>query len=343
MPVHALTETEPLTTHAVVFDRPGPAEVLTWQTTTLAMPGPRDVIIEVRAAGVNNADLLQRRGHYPVPPDAPRTLGLECAGRIVWVGPDVEPSRRIGDAVCALLEGGGYAEHVVVPDTQIMPVPRGLSFVQAAALPEAVCTVYANLVMTAAVRPGSSLLVHGGGSGIGTTVIQWAKAVGARVLTTAGSAEKMQRAADLGADVSINYRTDNFVDRVLDATSGEGVDVILDIVGAPYLQANLSCLGSNGHLVIIGGRMDDSARLDLGQLMEKGAHVSATLLRPRSRRDKAAIVRRVVDHVWPLIDDDLIEPVVDSVFRVSEASLAHERLESGKTFGKVVLEVSNDR
>lgn len=327
-----------MNTTAIAFDRPGGPHVLTWRSSELPAPGPHDVVVDVHAAGVNNADLLQRQGLYPVPPDAPATLGLECSGRLSWVGPQVE-DWQIGDEVCALLIGGGYAEQVVVPAAQLLPKPADLSFAQAAALPEALCTVYSNLAMTARVTRGSRLLVHGGGSGIGTTAIQWAKALGATVLTTVGSDGKGQRALELGADTVINYREQDFPTVVLRETGGYGVDAILDIVGAPYLRANVDCLAPGGHLVVIGGRVDGTGRLEMGTLMAKRASVSATMLRPRPKAEKAAVVDGVRRHAWPLVEAGLIVPVVDTVLPIQEAAEAHQLLASGRTFGKVVLAV----
>ncbi|MFD0485372.1 NAD(P)H-quinone oxidoreductase [Kineococcus sp. GCM10028916] len=328
----------PRETPAVVFDHPGPPEVLHWGSAQLREVGPHDVAIDVHAAGVNNADLLQRRGAYAVPAHAPDTLGLECAGRIAQVGSQVQ-EWEVGDAVCALLVGGGYAQRVVVPAAQVLPLPSGMDFVHAAALPEAVCTVYSTLAMTAGVGPGDTVLVHGGGSGIGTTAIQWALAVGARVLATAGSDAKVQRVADLGA-TAINYRTSDFVDEVLRATGGRGVDAVLDIVGVPYLARNIECLAPDGHLVIIGGDVS-TASLDLSLLQKRRARISVTTLRARSDEQKAAIVRAVRDRVWPHVEAGRLTPVIDTVLPATDAARAHELLSAGGTFGKVVLQFSD--
>ncbi|GAA4483345.1 NAD(P)H-quinone oxidoreductase [Rhodococcus olei] len=317
------------------FDQPGPPGVLTWREMTLAEPSPSDVVIDVHAAGISNIDLLQRDGRYPVPTGAPHVLGLECAGTISWVG-----DRVIGwsksDRVCALLDGGGYAEQAVVPGRQLLPVPGGLDFPRAAALPEAACTVYANLTLKAHLRAGQWVLVHGGGSGIGAMAIQWAKASGARVITTVGSHTALARVIRLGADVALNFRTDDFVTRALDATDGRGVDAILDTAGAPYLRANVECLGPDGHLVVIGGTLAP-AELDLGLLFGKRASVAATSLRSRPPDQKAAIVARVREYMWPLIERGVIAPVVDTVLPMPLAAEAHEFLHSGRAFGKVVL------
>jgi putative PIG3 family NAD(P)H quinone oxidoreductase len=317
------------------FDEPGPPGVLKWRETPLAEPTPSDVVVDVRAAGINQADLLQREGRYPAPTGAPRVLGLECAGTIRWVGDRVIGWSK-GDRVCALLNGGGYAEQAVVPARQLLPIPDGLDFPHAAALPEASCTVYANLTLKAHLRPGQWVLVHGGGGGIGTIAVQWAKASGARVITTVGNHAKLDPVMRLGADVAVNYRTDDFVARALDATNGRGVDAILDIAGAPYLQENLECLGPDGHLVIIGGTLAPT-ELDLGLLFSKRASVATTSLRSRPPDQKAAIVARVRKYMWPLIDQGVIAPVVDTVLPMPLAAEAHEFLYSGRAFGKVVL------
>jgi len=291
----------------------------------------------VRAAGINNADLLERRGQYPVPPGAPPGLGLECAGIISGVGADVV-GWHIGDEVIALLAGGGYAEEVVAPAAQVMPKPQSLTMIEAAALPEVACTVYSNLAMIAGVRRGQTVLVHGGAGGVGSFAVQWAAAIGARVVTTAGSPSKTEAALTLGAYTAINYRTDDFVTETLRETGGVGVDAILDVVGAPYFERNLQCLAPDGHLVIIGGSAAPTT-LDLWALMSRRASVSATLLRGRPAAQKALIVAGVARDVLPLVDAGAIRTVVDSVFPLSEASRAHELLEEGRTVGKVVLEI----
>jgi len=291
----------------------------------------------VRAAGINNADLLERRGQYPVPPGAPPGLGLECAGIISGVGADVV-GWHIGDEVIALLAGGGYAEEVVAPAAQVMPKPQSLTMIEAAALPEVACTVYSNLAMIAGVRRGQTVLVHGGAGGVGSFAVQWAAAIGARVVTTAGSPSKAEAALTLGAYTAINYRTDDFVTETLRETGGLGVDAILDVVGAPYFERNLQCLAPDGHLVIIGGSAAPTT-LDLWALMSRRASVSATLLRGRPAAQKALIVAGVARDVLPLVDAGAIRTVVDSVFPLSEASRAHELLEEGRTVGKVVLEI----
>jgi NADPH2:quinone reductase len=298
------------------------------------------VLIEIVAAGINNADLLQRRGQYPVPPGAPRPLGLECSGVIAQVGDGVK-RWRVGDAVCALLMGGGYADEVVVAETMVMPIPEGMSLTEAAAFPEAACTVYSNLAMIAGLHAGQSLLVHGAGGGIGTFAIQWARAIGADVVTTAGSDEKTQVGIALGARTAINYRTHDFVRETLRATQGRGVDAILDIIGAEYLSRNIDCLAEDGHLVIIGGAVGP-ATLDLWDLMYRRASISATLLRARPLEQKAAIVAGVTRDVIPLISAGAIKLVVDTVVPMEDAAHAHALMERGGTVGKVVLENRRD-
>jgi len=324
-------------TSAVRFTHPGPPRVLHLTDVARPSPAPDEVRIAVRAAGINNADLLERRGQYPVPPGAPPGLGLECAGIISGVGADVV-GWHIGDEVIALLAGGGYAEEVVAPAAQVMPKPQSLTMIEAAALPEVACTVYSNLAMIAGVRRGQTVLVHGGAGGVGSFAVQWAAAIGARVVTTAGSPSKTEAALTLGAYTAINYRTDDFVTETLRETGGVGVDAILDVVGAPYFERNLQCLAPDGHLVIIGGSAAPTT-LDLWALMSRRASVSATLLRGRPAAQKALIVAGVARDVLPLVDAGAIRTVVDSVFPLSEASRAHELLEEGRTVGKVVLEI----
>ncbi|MBF4572486.1 NAD(P)H-quinone oxidoreductase [Herbiconiux sp. VKM Ac-1786] len=326
---------------AIRFTHPGPPDVLHLVRVEPPEPGPHDVRIEVAAAGVNNADLLERRGHYPVPPNAPPGLGLEVAGTITALGSAVT-TWKLGDRVCALVAGGGYAEAAIAPAAQVMPVPAGLSMIEAAALPEVACTVYSNLAMIAGLKAGQAVLIHGAGGGIGSFAIQWATAIGAQVITTAGSEAKTQAALDLGAVEAVNYRAADFVSATLDATDGRGVDAILDIVGTTYLRRNMECLADDGHLVIIGGAVGP-VTFDLWELLSRRASISATLLRGRPAHQKAAIVAGVTRDVLPLLEAGEIRAVVDTVFPLAEASLAHELLESGRTVGKVVLETSRHR
>lgn len=323
-------------TSAVLFDHPGAPDVLRWCAVDPVHPRAHEVVIAVRAAGVNNADLLQRRGHYPVPTWAPRPLGLECAGTITEVGADVT-TWAPGDQVCALLDGGGYADEVAVPASQVMPIPLGLSMVEAAAVPEVAATVYSNLAMVAGLTRGQAVLIHGAGGGIGTFAIQWATAIGAHVITTAGSDAKARAGLDLGAQTAINYRSQDFVAATLAATKGRGVDAILDVVGSDYLGRNLECLAPDGHLVIIGGTTGPTL-LDVGLLMAKRASVTGTMLRARPAYQKADIIAGVARGVLPLFEAGAVRVVVDTVVPMTEASRAHELLESKSTVGKVILE-----
>ncbi|SCX18920.1 NAD(P)H-quinone oxidoreductase [Mycolicibacterium fluoranthenivorans] len=321
---------------AIVFDQPGPPAVLQWQDVPPLLPRAHEVVISVEAAGVNNADLMQRRGHYPVPAWAPRPLGLECAGTITAVGTDVA-RWSVGDRVCALLDGGGYADEVAVPATQVMPIPRGLTVVQAAAVPEVAATVYSNLAMTAGLTEGQTVLIHGAGGGIGTFAIQWATAIGAHVITTAGSDAKVRIGLELGAHTAINYRDHDFVSATLKATNGRGVDAILDVVGSDYLARNLECLAADGHLVIIGGSTTPTP-LDIGLLMSKRASVTATMLRARPIHQKADIIAGVTRDVLPLFESGAVRVVVDTIVPMAEAARAHQLLESKQTVGKVILD-----
>ncbi|MFC6596785.1 NAD(P)H-quinone oxidoreductase [Kitasatospora paranensis] len=323
---------------AITIPQSGGPEVLTWAEVPEPEPAAGEVLVEIAATAVNRADLLQRQGFYDPPPGSSPYPGLECAGRIVALGPGVA-GWAVGDEVCALLTGGGYAERVAVPAGQLLPRPAGLSATEAAALPEVVCTVWSNVFMVAHLRPGETVLVHGGASGIGTMAIQLAKAVGARVAVTAGSAAKLARCAELGADVLIDYREQDFVEAVREATGGAGADVILDIMGAKYLPRNVAALAVNGRLVIIGMQGGVKGELDLGVLLRKRAAVAATNLRGRPLEEKAAIVAAVREHVWPLLESGVVKPVVDRVLPIAEAAEAHRAVEESGHVGKVVLRV----
>lgn len=323
---------------AVVITEPGGPDVLALTEVPDPVAGEGEVLIDVTAAGVNRADVAQRLGFYPPPPGAPPYPGLECSGRIAALGPNISGGGlQVGDEVCALLAGGGYAEKVAVPAGQVLPVPSGLTLTEAAALPEVTCTVYANVFQRAALAPGETFLVHGGASGIGTIAIQLAKALGARVACTAGSPEKLRRCRELGADLAINYHEEDFVAAVSDLTGGSGANVILDIMGAEYLQRNVTALATEGRLVVIGTQGGTRGVLDLGQLLRKRASVHATSLRARPIAEKAAIVAAVREHVWPLIADGLVMPVIDRVLPLAEARQAHELMESGAHVGKILL------
>ncbi len=320
----------------MTISEPGGPDVLGWAEVPDPVPGPGEVLLEVRAAGVNRADCLQRQGHYPPPPGASQILGLECSGTVRAMGPGVS-GWQVGDEVCALLAGGGYAEQVVVPAGHLLPRPEGVSLVEAAALPEATATVWSNVFMLAGLQPGETLLVHGGGSGIGTTAIQLAKAAGAKVVVTAGSERKLAACAELGADVGINYREQDFVEQVHAATSGRGADVILDIVGAAYLGRNVAALATEGRLVVIGLQGGRRGELDLGALMAKRAAVLSTSLRARTDAAKTTIIASVREHVWPLVADATLRPIVDRVLPMTQAGEAHRVLDSSEHIGKVLL------
>lgn len=325
---------------AVTLDGYGGPEVMTWaQVDDLPAPAEGEVAVDVVAAGVNRADIMQRQGFYPPPPGASDILGLEVSGIVAAVGPGVE-GWQPGDAVCALLSGGGYAERVNVPVTQLLPVPDGVSLTAAAALPEAAATVWSNVVMTGGLRDGQTLLVHGGGSGIGTHAIQVGRALGAQVAVTAGSQYKLDRCAELGANTLINYRDDDFV-KIVTAEYG-GADVILDIMGAGYLQRNVQALAENGDLTIIGLQDGAAAELDLGLMLFKRASVHVTNLRRRPRSgpgSKAEIIAELRQKLWPLIAEGAVAPVVSAEIPVTDVAAAHPLLDSGETVGKVLLTI----
>ncbi|MFE6972201.1 NAD(P)H-quinone oxidoreductase [Streptomyces sp. NPDC057682] len=322
--------------HAITIPEPGGPEALVWTEVPDPVPGEGEVLVDVVSSAVNRADVLQRMGFYNPPPGASPYPGLECAGRISAVGPGVV-GWAVGDEVCALLAGGGYAEKVAVPAGQLLPVPEGLDLTLAAALPEVTATVWSNVFMVAHLRPAETLLVHGGSSGIGTMAIQLAKAVGARVAVTAGGPEKLARCAELGADILIDYRNQDFVEEVGRATDGAGADVILDIMGAKYLDRNVQTLAVNGRLAIIGLQGGAVGELNLGALLNKRAAVTATSLRGRPLTEKTAIVAAVREHVWPLLADGVVKPIVDRTLPMAEAAEAHRVMESSAHIGKVLL------
>ncbi len=302
------------------------------------VPGPGDVVIDVAASAVNRADLLQREGNYAPPPGVSQVLGLECSGTVRAVGPEVT-RWSVGDTVVALLSGGGYAERVVVPEAQVLPVPVGVDLVTAAALPEVTATVWSNVFMVAGLRRDETLLVHGGSSGIGTMATQLAVALGARVAVTAGSASKLERCRELGASILVNYREDDFVQQVREATGGAGADVILDNMGAAYLGRNVDALAANGRLVVIGMQGGVKGELNLATLLGKRGAVLATSLRGRPAAEKASIMAGVEEHVWPLIADGTVRPVVHEVFDLADVREAHRLVEDSGHVGKVLLRV----
>ncbi|UDY23343.1 NAD(P)H-quinone oxidoreductase [Nocardioides sp. Kera G14] len=321
---------------AVIAREPGGPEVLEVQEVTDPAPGAGEVVIEIVAAGLNRADLLQRQGFYPPPPGASDIIGMECSGRISAVGEDVD-GWQVGDEVCALLAGGGYATTVAVPAGQVMHVPAGVDLVEAAALPEVACTVWSNIVMHAGLEQGDLFLVHGGAGGIGSFAIQLASALGARVITTVGSADKATYAQSLGAERAINYREEDFVEI---AQGLGGADVILDNMGAKYLMRNVEALADGGRLAIIGLQGGAKAELDINALMRKRAAVIGTTLRSRPTdgpRGKAAICAEVVEYVWPLIESGRVKEQVSRTFPLAEAAEAHRHMESGDHTGKLLL------
>lgn len=321
---------------AISISEPGDADVLTVTEEARPSAGPGQVVIDVAAAGVNRADVMQRLGFYPPPTGASPLPGLEVSGTVAEVADGVS-GIAVGDEVCALIDGGGYAEAVAVPATQVLPVPKGVSLADAAGLPEVVCTVWSNVFMTANLQPGETLLVHGGSSGIGTMAIQIAKALGARVAVTAGSAEKLDACRALGADVAISYKDEDFVERVREETDGRGADVILDNMGAKYLGRNVDALATAGRLVVIGLMGGRSGELDLGTLLSKRGAVIATSLRARPAEEKAAIVAAVREHVWPLVEDGTVRPVIHQTYPLAEAAQAHRDMEASGHIGKLLL------
>ncbi len=324
---------------AIVVERPGSPAELAWAEAPDPVPADDEVLIDVAASAVNRADLLQAAGHYPPPPGASPILGLECSGTIARAGARVT-GWAVGDQVCALLAGGGYAERVAVPAGQLLPVPDGVGLVDAGGLPEVACTVWSNLVMTAGLRTGQTVLIHGGGSGIGTMAIQVAKQLGATVAVTASRSATLQRCRELGADITIDYHAEDFVTAVSAATGGRGADVILDVIGAKYLARNISTLADGGRLVIIGMQGGTTAELDISALMRRRAGVIGTTLRSRPTTgpgSKAEIVEQVRAHLWPLLSAGAVRPVIDSVFDLPDVARAHRRVAEGGHVGKVLL------
>jgi putative PIG3 family NAD(P)H quinone oxidoreductase len=316
---------------AVVITEPGGPDVLQLRDVPDPVPAQGEVVIEVAATAVNRADLPQRQGHYDPPPGASPYLGLECSGTIAELGDGVT-GWQAGEQVCALLGGGGYAERAAVPVGQLLPVPSGLSTVDAAALPEVTCTVWAMVFDIGRLRPGETLLVHGGASGVGTMAIQLADRHGARVIATAGSDRKLDACRELGADVTINYRQQDFA-----VTLAGQVDVILDNIGAAYLARNLTALATGGRLVSVGLQGGRKAELDLGMLMAKRATVTASTLRARPPAQKAAVVAATAAFVWPMIESGDVRPVIDRVLPLADAAEAHRAVEAGEHIGKVLL------
>lgn len=328
----------PSTMTAIDPDKPGGPEVLVPVERPVPQPGPGEILIRVRAAGVNRPDVLQRLGLYPMPPNASTIMGLELAGEVVALG---DGARRfeIGERVCALVAGGGYSQYCPAPEGQCLPVPGGLSLVEAASLPETYFTVWSNLFERAFADEGDTVLVHGGTSGIGVTAILLGKAFGLRVFVTCGSEDKCAAARALGADLAINYKTEDFAEVALQATQGRGVDIVLDMVGGDYVPKNLKALADDGRHVSIAFQRGPRAELDLTQVMRKRLTLSGSMLRPRPIAYKAALAESLARDVWPLFADGRLRAVIDSTFPLSRAADAHRRMEAGGHVGKIVLEV----
>ena len=322
---------------AIEITEPGGPEVLRPVLRPLPEPALGEVLIEVAAAGVNRPDTMQRQGLYPPPPGASDLPGLEVSGTVVANGPGAR-RYEVGAAVCALTHGGGYAEYCTAPETQTLPVPAGLSVTDAAGLPETCFTVWTNAFERARLRAGERLLVHGGSSGIGTTAIQIASALGVRVFATAGSPEKCAACEGLGAERAIDYRNEDFVAVVKELTGGEGVDVVLDIVGGSYLQRNLAALRPEGRLAQIAVQEASKSRIDLFALMLKRLSIVGSTLRPQSVESKARIAAALEAQVWPLVESGLVRPVIDTRLPLEEAAAAHARMEAGRHIGKILLE-----
>lgn len=323
---------------AVVVPQPGDAEVLTLAERPEPAPTEHEVRIRVAAAGLNGADLSQRRGFYPSPPGAPEWPGLEVSGIVDAVGTDVQ-EWRVGDRVCALLSGGGYAEYATVDAGLVLPVPDGVDLVEAAGLPEVAATVWSNVFDLGRLSAGEALLVHGGSSGIGTMAIQLGRAFGAQVIATAGSDEKAAFCREIGADAAVNYTTQDFVEAARAFTDGRGVDVVLDIVGGAYIARDLDALATGGRILCIATRDRTPASVDMGLLMRKRASLIGTTLRARPLPERVAIIAAVREQVWPLLAEGRIHPVIDSVFPLEDAPAAHRRMESSSHRGKILLRV----
>jgi putative PIG3 family NAD(P)H quinone oxidoreductase len=316
----------------------GGPEVLVPAERPVPVPGPGEILIKVEAAGINRPDVFQRQGLYPPPKGAPDILGMEVAGKVVALGPGTTRFKG-GDPVCALIGGGGYAEYAVAPETATLPIPQGLSMVEAAALPETVFTVWHNIFERAALKPGEWLLVHGGASGIGTTAIPIAAALGAKVMATVGSAEKAHVCRELGATRAINYHEDDFVEAVHETTGGNGADVILDMVGGDYVERDLKAAALEGRIVQIAFLKGSKVELDLMRLMLRRLTLTGSTLRVQSAEAKARIAKAIEERIWPLIDEGKFSPVIDSTFPLKDAADAHRRIDDPAHIGKIVLVV----
>jgi putative PIG3 family NAD(P)H quinone oxidoreductase len=323
---------------AVIVDAPGGPEVMHVGEVPDPRPGDGEVLLQVAATAVNRADLLQRMGLYPPPPGASEIIGMEASGTVAAVSPGVE-GWAAGDPACALLSGGGYAELVAVPAGQLLPVPTGVDLVSAAAIPECFLTAHDNLVTRGGLRAGETVLIHGGAGGVGTAAIQIAHRLGARVLITAGSRSRLERCLELGADAGINHRDEDFVARTLELTGGRGADLILDVMGASYLERNLNAVAPDGRIVVIGMQGGLRAEIDLNMLMRRRVTLTGSTLRARSAEQKAAVVARAQREIMPGFEDGGLRPIIDRVLPLTEVAEAHRAMEAGEQFGKIVLDV----
>jgi NADPH2:quinone reductase len=330
--------TVPATMTAIELKQPGGPEMLVPGSRPVPKPGKGEVLIKVAAAAINRPDVLQRQGKYPPPPGAPDTLGLDVAGAVVASGDGVDWP-KVGDQVCALVAGGGYAEYAVAPAPQCMPVPKGFSMAEAASLPETYFTVWTNVFDRGRLQPGEAFLVHGGASGIGTTAIQLAKALGSRVFATAGSAEKCAACERLGAEKAVNYKTEDWVAVIKKATQGEGVDVILDMVGGDYTPRNLELLRTDGRVVQIAFLRGNKTEIDLNPIMRKRLTLTGSTLRPRSVAEKSLIAQALRAKVWPLFESGKLKPVIHATFPLAKAADAHRMMDADQHTGKIVLTV----
>lgn len=316
----------------------GGPEVLVPAMRPLPAPGPGEILIEVKAAGINRPDVLQRQGLYPPPKGAPDILGMEVAGKVVALGPGATRF-MVGDLVCALVSGGGYAEFCAVPEAMSLPIPQGLTLIEAAALPEAVFTVWHNVFERGSLKPGEWLLVHGGASGIGTTAIQIAVALGAKVMVTAGSAEKAAACLRLGAVRAVNYHAEDFVEAVRESTGGHGANVILDMVGGDYIERNLKAAALEGRIVQIAFLKGAKVEIDLMRLMLRRLTLTGSTLRVQSIEAKARMAKAIEERIWPLVAEGKFKPVIDSTFKLADAAQAHRRIDDPDHIGKIVLVV----
>ena len=327
-----------MTMQAIVISKPGSPEVLELATRQIPQPLATEVLVKVAASGINRPDVAQRKGHYPAPPGASVDIpGLEIAGVITQVGAAV--SRwQVGDRVCGLVSGGGYAEYCVIPEGQCLPIPGGLSLIEAASLPETFFTVWSNVFDRAALQPGENLLIHGGSSGIGVTAIQMANALGCTVYVTAGTEAKCSFCEQLGAKKAINYKTEVFAEALASSTAGHGVDVILDMIGAAYMTDNLKCLADDGRLVMINSMKGKEATINLVEVMRRRLTITGSTLRPRDVAFKTAIAQKLEAIIWPLLANGQIKPVIYRVFKATQAAEAHSLLESSEHIGKIVID-----